>query len=135
MLENILMWLGAGDQALTVMGPLLTVALAMFFGGSLTQLLKFPLARSVDGAWFDWTVRTVAFVSTAAFAHVLSDAITWPLEVGAGAAQPLAYKAGLAAVRRWAPWLEVSPLIGSVTPPASAIDAAEARRAERAAGD
>lgn len=131
MLETILTWMGAGDQALSVMGPVLTIALAWLFGGSLTQWLKFPLSRIVDGHWYDWTVRTLAISSTAAFAHFLSDALPWPVEIGVGVSQALAYKGAVALMRKYAPWLEVSKVIGSVVPPAAAVEAAAARAAYR----
>jgi hypothetical protein len=131
MLETILKYLGAGDAALTLMGPVLTIALAWAFGGALTQLIKFPLSKAVNDGWFEWTVRAFAVAVTAGFAHVLSDALHWSLELGTGFAQPIAYKLGLSAVRHWWPWLECSRLIGAVTPPAAAVQAAAQRRADR----
>lgn len=134
MLETILKWLGAGDEALTVMGPVLTIVLAWLFGGALTQAAKFPLSQAVMGGWYDWLVRSFAVLVTAGFAHILSQALPWPLELGVGFAQPIAYKAAIAAIRHWWPWLECSRLIGAVTPPASAVQAAAQRRADRAGG-
>lgn len=131
MLETILQWMGAGDQALSLMGPVLTIALAWLFGGALTQWLKFPLSRAGTGVWYDWTVRTLAISSTAAFAHFLSDALTWPVEIGVGVSQALAYKGAVALMRKYAPWLETSKIIGSVTPPESAIEAAALRAVNR----
>ncbi|MCC7462081.1 MAG: hypothetical protein IT480_06410 [Gammaproteobacteria bacterium] len=131
MLDNILKYLGAGDAALTVMGPVLTIALAWLFGGALTQAVKFPLSRTIAGGWYDWTVRSFAVVATAGFAHILSASLPWPLEVGIGFAQPIAYKAGIAIIRRFWPWLEVSALIGSVTPSDRALQARAQRAADR----
>lgn len=130
MLEIILKYLGATDQVLTIMGPAATVALSFLFGGALTQTLKFPLSRLIDSAWYDWAVRAIAVLAAAGFAHALSDSLPWPVEAGVGVAQPLAYKAGLATIRRFWPWLEVSPLVGSVTPPEAALRAAAQRRGQ-----
>lgn len=131
MLDTILKYLGAGDTALTVMGPVLTIALAWLFGGALTQFFKFPLSKLIGDGWFDWSVRAFAVAVTAGFAHVLSDALHWSLELGAGAAQPLAYHVGLAALRHYWPWMEVSPLIGGVVPSAAAVQAAAQRKADK----
>lgn len=131
MLDNILRWVGAGDAAITAMGPLMTIALAWLFGGGLTQFVKFPL-----NAWlgarapgcYDWCVRAVAVAATAGFAHVLSEALPWPLELGAGVTQILAYHAFRAVVKRRWPWLEASLLVGSATPSDKAVEAKADRR-------
>lgn len=132
MLETILKYLGAGDQALTVMGPVITILLAMLFGGALTQAAKFPMSKLIGDGWFDWSVGAFSVVVTALFAHLLSDSLHWSLEIGTGLTQPLAYRAGLSVIRHYWPWLECSPLIGNVTPPAAAKLAAAQRRADRA---
>ena len=131
MLEDALKWIGAGDQALLIMGPVLTIFLAWLFGGCVTQILKFPISRFIDGAWFDWSVRLLSVLVTAVFAHALSNSLNVPMDVGVGAAQPLVYKLGLAAVRKWWPWAEVSLLVGSVAPPISAYKAAADRAANK----
>lgn len=128
MLDEVLKWLGAGDAAISAMGPILTVLLSWVGGIGFTQFLKFPLSRLIDGAWYDWTVRLVAFVCSAALAHYLADSLNVALEVITGATSLLAYKGSLAAIRRYWPWLEANPMVGSVTPPQSAIDAAQARK-------
>lgn len=128
MLDNVLKWLGAGDTAISAMGPVLTILLAWLFGGALAQALKFPLSVAINNArLYDWTVRTLAIVATALFAHLLSDTLPWPLEIGVGLSQVLAYHAFRSAVRKWWPWLEVSPLVGSVEP-SDAARAAKQRR-------
>lgn len=131
MVELVLAWLGAADKTIAVMGPAATIVLAMLFGGALTQWLKFPFAHLVSDTWYDWTVRTFAVLVTMAFAHILSDSLHWTLEVGVGLFQPIAYRAGLGAVRRWWPWLELSPMVGSVQPPASAYAAAAQRQVDK----
>lgn len=132
MLQDVLQWMGAGDQALKVMGPTLTIVLAWAFGGAFTQLLKFPIQQLVAPAWFGWTVRMIAVFSTAAFAHFLSKSIPDVLELGVGAAQPIVYWASLRVIRRYWPWMEVSLMVGSTTPPASAYQAADQRKADKA---
>lgn len=131
MLETVLKWMGAGDQALVVMGPVLTIALAWLFGGSLTQWLKFPLSHFVSGHWYDWIVRTIAISSTTFFAHFLSDTLPWPVEIGVGVSQALAYKGAVALMRKYAPWLETHKIIGSVTPPERAVQSAALRAANK----
>lgn len=131
MLETVLKYLGATDQLLTVMGPAVTILLAFLFGGGLTQAAKFPLSKLIGDGWYDWSVRTFAVVMTAAFAHVLSQSLPWPVELGVGCAQPVAYKIGLAVIRKYWPWVEVSPLIGSPVPPARAVQAAAQRQADK----
>lgn len=132
MLEDILKYAGAGDAALRTMGPVLTILLSWIGGGAVAQFLKYPISRAVqDGAAFDWTVRTVAVLSAFGFAHVLSGSVTTPLEVVAAVTQPIAYWASLRLIRRFWPWLEVHPAVGSVTPPASAFVAAAERAADQ----
>jgi len=115
MLDNVLKWMGAGDAAISAMGPLLTIALAWLFGGALTQWAKFPLSRWISNKpVYDWTVRTLAVVATTAFAHLLSEALPWPLEIGVGVSQAIAYRVFIAvAQRRW-PELASSALVGSI---------------------
>jgi hypothetical protein len=132
MLEQILKWLGAGDHALSVMGPTLTIALAWVFGGAAAQTLKYPLSRLLDAAWFDWSVRTLAIAATVGFAHLLSGSVPGVLEFGAGLSQPIVYWASLRVIRKYWPWMEVSAAVGSIDPPASAYFAADQRAAEKA---
>lgn len=128
MLDNVLKWMGAGDAAISAMGPLLTIALAWLFGGACAQFLKFWLNRWIDDPRvYDWSVRALAIATTTAFAHLLADTLPWPLEIGVGLSQVLAYHAFRSAVRKWWPWLEVSPLVGSVEPSEAAYAAKDAR--------
>lgn len=131
MLDEILEWMGAGDAAIAAMGPLMTWVLAVLFGTGFTQFVKFWIARQVaDIGLYDWTVRAVAVASTAVFAHVLSDALAWPFEVGIGFSQLFVYHGSRAAIRRWWPWLEVYKAVGSVDPPEAARTAQARRVAE-----
>lgn len=133
MLEDALQFLGAGDKALATMGPVLTILLAWFGGGALAQALKYPLSRAVqDGPSFDWSVRTLAVLATIGFAHYLSKSLPGALEVVVGFLQPVAYWASLRLIRRFWPWLEVYPAVGSCTPPPTAFQAAAERRADQA---
>lgn len=128
MLDTVLSWLGAGDSAIATMGPVITIALAWLFGGALTQFLKFPLNFWIDDSTrYDFAVRALAVVSTTAFAHYLSDSLPIPVEIGVGLSQVFAYHAFRSAVRRWWPWLEVSPLVGSVNPSPRAMSAKRER--------
>jgi hypothetical protein len=133
MLDTVLKWLGAGDQALTTMGPIITWMLSCLFGGSLAQWVKYPISRKIaDSGLYDWTVRAIAIASTTAFAHILSESVTAPFEVGFGLSQPLVYHLGRAAIRKWIPWAEAAtPLIGSASPPQSAYDALAKRQASK----
>lgn len=124
MLDNLLRWMGAGDAAIATMGPVLTIALAWLFGGGLAQFVKFPLYYWInDARAYDFAVRAFAIAATTAFAHFLSEALTWPVEIGVGLSQVLAYHGFRSAVRRWWPWLETNHVVGSVSPPASAYRA------------
>jgi hypothetical protein len=132
MIENVLKWMGAADEALTVMGPILTIALSFLFGGAVAQFLKFWFARLIpDDGLYNWCVRASAVVSTTIFAHYLSDTLSLAVEFGLGFAQIGAYHAFRSSIRRWAPWLEVSPMVGSVVPPIEAVEAAAARAASK----
>jgi hypothetical protein len=133
MLDEILKWMGAGDAAIATMGPLMTWLLAVLFGTGFTQFVKFWAARQIlDLGLYDWTVRAIAVASTTLFAHVLSDALPWPFEVGIGFSQLFFYHGSRAAIRRWFPWLEVYPVVGSVIPPQAAVDAQRKRLLDKA---
>lgn len=131
MISDLLTYLGASDSALTVMGPSLTILLSFLFGGGAAQMVKFPLGTKLSGPWYDWTVRAIAVICTAAFAHFLSDTLPWAAEIGVGAAQPVAYKVCWAIVDRKWPWLETNKIIGSANPSSEAVLA----RARRLADD
>lgn len=132
MIDTVLRWIGVGDAAIAAMGPVLTLTFAWLFGGAAAQWLKFPLSRAMnrDNAAYDWSVRTMAVVLTFAFAHFIGDSLNTWFEVGIAVTQPVAYYVAIRAIRRWAPWLEVSKLIGSVEPPAEALRAAADRQAQ-----
>lgn len=130
MVNEVLAWLGATDKALILMGPTATILLSWVFGGAAAQFLKFPLSQWVGQPWFDWLVRLVAVTATFGFAHILSGNIAGPLEAGAALSQPCAYWLSLRVIRRFWPWMEISPLVGAITPPLRALEAA-AEREER----
>ena len=133
MIEEVGHWIGLGDRVISTMGPIATIVLALFFGWAVTQTIKFPLAHLITEASDEYTyvVRMFGILVTIFFAHVLSDSLPWPMELGCGFAQPFAYFLCMKAIRRFVPWLEVSPLIGSVTPPKAAIEAAAQRQADK----
>jgi hypothetical protein len=134
-LQRILGGLGASDGVIATMGPTITIILSMASGGALAQFLKFPLSRAMQEPWFSWTVRAMATLGTVLFAHTLSSAVPLWLEIGAGLLQPLCYHASLALIRRFWPWLETRKVVGSVKPPASAVQAQAQREADRAGLD
>jgi hypothetical protein len=134
-IETVLSWLGFGDQALAAMGPTLTILLSWAGGGAVAQALKYPISQIVSADWFDWIVRTIAVAATFGFAVLLSDAVSLPLAAVAGLAQPVWYHASLSVIRKFWPWLEVNPIVGSLTPPNSAYRAAAQRQADRAGQD
>lgn len=129
-IESVLQLLGFSDQALETMGPTLAILLSWAAGGAVAQGVKFPLSRTIPAAWFDWTIRTLAIVATFAFSLLLSD-MPVGLAAVAAVAQPVWYHFSLAMIRRWWPWLEVSPIVGSVSPPPSAFTAAAQRKANQ----
>ena len=133
--ESILSVMGVGDQALAAMGPTLTILLSWAAGGAIAQAVKFPLSRALAIDWFDWTVRSVAVLATAAVARLLSDSMSLGLILVAAVAQPLSYHASLSLIRRFWPWLEVSRAVGSVCPPSTAYTAAAQRAADRSGAD
>ena len=120
-LKQILSGMGASDNVIAAMGPTATIVLAILFGGALAQFVKYPVSRWItDDRLFSWTVRALAVVSTALFAHFLSETVPLWLEIGAGMVQPLCYHGSLAIIRRYWPWLENSKMVGSVNPPGTA---------------
>ena len=66
-----------------------------------------------------------------AFALLLSDAVSLALAAVAGLSQPVWYHVSLAVIRKFWPWLEVNPIVGSLSPPHSAYRAAAQRDADR----
>jgi hypothetical protein len=115
-IDDILKAWGAADQAVTVMGPLMTILFSWIGGWGVTQMLKFPIQRHCVVAWFDWSVRLTAVTSTLAFAHYLGN-IDFPLEMVAAVTQPFIYTFATRAIRHYWPWTEATKgLIGSANP-------------------
>lgn len=125
MLETILKYIGAGDQAITVMGPVLTWILSWVGGYGVTQTFKFPLKRVLPVDWSDWLVRMFAICVTWLFLHYLGTLPNW-LEPILAFAQPIGYKVIMAVVAKHWPWLEASAF-GSANPSEGAQVAAALR--------
>lgn len=89
MLDQVLKWIGAGDQAITVMGPVLTIVFAWLGGFGITQLAKFPMSRIINDVWMNWCTRSFAAVVTASLAWWIGE-MPLPLNVVIGVAQPCA---------------------------------------------
>lgn len=135
-LQRFLTAVGASDQLIAVMGPSFTILLAWVCGGAVAQFFKFPLSWYVaDDRRFSWLVRALAVLATWGFMHWLSDTVPLPLEIGLAMLQPLIYHATLAGIRRWWPWLETKPMVGSVDPPREAFMAQQIRNAEKSGED
>lgn len=132
-LQRILAGLGASDQLITTMGPSLSILLAIAGGTAAAQFFKYPLSRLIeDDGLFSWCVRAVAVAATFLLALFLSETVTWPLALVFAFLQLAVYHASLRMIRRWWPWLEAHPLVGSVEPPKEAYIARELRRIDRA---
>ena len=115
MLDLILKWISAGDQAITGMGPVTATALAMLGASSVTQMLKFPLAQVLDERWLAWTIRLLAVVLTWLALHYLTR-LPFALEVVLAVAQPYAYTVVMRVIRHRWPWLEAGKVLGSAQP-------------------
>ena len=127
MLDTLLKWIAAGDQAINGMGPVIAIAIALLGASGFTQLLKFPLVELVPDKWEKWTIRLVAIGSTFALLHWLSDLRT-ALELSIACLQPYAYSAAMAIMRRRWPWLEATRAAGSVRPSDTAVEALTLRK-------
>jgi len=114
-LDLILKWISAGDQAITGMGPIVATALAMLAAASVTQLLKFPLAQLLGERWLAWTIRLLAVVLTWLALHYLTR-LPFALELVLAVAQPYAYTVVMRVIRHRWPWLEAGKVLGSAQP-------------------
>jgi hypothetical protein len=103
-ITQILQAIGAGDAAINVMGPTLTIAFAWIAGIAVAQLVKFPLAKFVSNDWYGYIVRIVGVMTAFLFAHYLSSHLSVPLEMFTAVCQPIIYALLQAAADRWAPW-------------------------------
>ena len=99
--------LGASDEALTVMGPTLTIILALVAGIAVGQGVKWPLSLVVKGDAHGYLVRMCAVFATFSFAHFASNHLSVPLEVLTAITQPLVYLGLKGATAKWAPWANV----------------------------
>jgi len=128
MLNTLLEWMGAGDQAIRTMGPVLSIALAWLGGFGFTQAVKFPIAQLLDARWHNWVTRTVAVMSSWACAHYVGD-LPNMVEFIVAMLQPAAYSVGMGVLRHWWPWLEAGKVLGSAKPSQEAQDAMAQRKA------
>jgi len=126
-LDLILKWISAGDQAITGMGPVVATALAMLASSSVTQLIKFPLAQLLEGRWLEWTVRVLAVALTWLALHTLTR-LPPALEVVLAAAQPYVYTLVMRLIRHRWPWIEAGKVLGSARPSDESQEALRVRR-------
>jgi hypothetical protein len=98
---------GAGDAAITAMGPIFTIALALIGGIAVGQGVKFPLSLVLKGDAHGYVVRICAVFATFCFAHFLSNHLSVPLEVLVALCQPLVYLGLKAATAKWLPWASI----------------------------
>lgn len=122
MLEHILKWMGATDDAILAMGPVLSIAIAWLGGYGLTQTVKFIMERVIPDDWYDWAVRVFAIMVTFGFAWELSD-MPPILCAAVAVVQPRIYSLSMAVVRKRWPWLEAGFIAGSANPAPDAIQA------------
>lgn len=115
MLDEILKWMGAGDQAITAMGPVLTIILACIGGYAVTQTAKFPIAEFSLPSRAKWWTRGVSILATWLFAHYLGE-LPVMLEVLVALTQPVLYTLTMRIVRHRWPWLEATRTVGSADP-------------------
>lgn len=122
MLEQLIRALQAGDQIIGSMGAFTGMVLAMVAGMSLTQVVKFPLARLVNDAWLDWTIRLVGIAATWLIARLIVS-LPAPLPLITALAQPIVYRGAMGVIRHWWPWLEAGKVLGSARPSEAALQA------------
>jgi hypothetical protein len=127
MLETILQYLGAGDNAIVEMGPTLTVVLAFLFSYGVTQYLKdWVKLLGMQDRFYDLMVRTIASVLAFAFAFLLGGLKSWVFALGVGFLQPVVVHMSLQVIwKRW-PHLKTTRALGSTHPTESDIAAAVA---------
>ena len=102
---DVLQGLGAGDSAISYMGPSLTIALSYIAGIAVAQGAKFPLWMLSKDPLHGYLVRVVGVMTAFLFAHYLSNHLSVPMEVFVAVTQPLAFMVLRAAADKWAPWL------------------------------
>ncbi len=131
-IAKLLKLLGAGDQLIAAGGPSATWVLAMLFGVAGAQALK-PIYKDwLSPAAFNALTRGIAILLPFFFAHHLADSLNVAWEVAAGFCSMGFYHITRTLIRRKWPWLEVSPAIGAVDPPATALQAKAQRAADKA---
>lgn len=132
-LQRILSALGASDQLIATMGPSLAILLAIAGGTAVAQFFKYPISWYVtDDKKFSWLVRAVAVGATFLLALSLTESVRWPLALVFAFLQLAIYHGSLQLIRRWWPWMEVHPAVGSMDPPDQAAHAKAQRAADKA---
>jgi hypothetical protein len=135
-MQRILAALGASDQLIATMGPSLAILLAIAGGTAAAQFFKYPISWYVtDDKKFSWFVRAVAVASTFLLALSLTETVRWPIALVFSFLQLAVYHASLSMIRRWWPWLEVHPAVGSLDPPGEAAQAKAQREADKRMDD
>lgn len=106
--------LEAADRLIGSMGPGLTFVLSVLGSNVLTQIMKAPLAHKIPEPWFSLVIRVLALTFAVLLMCNLSDAITWRSALLLAPASVMFYHASLSLIRRFWPWLELHPMVGSV---------------------
>lgn len=122
MLDEVLRWAGAGDQAITAMGPTVAIALALLGGFGVTQFLKFLIAEFVTDRWRAFVIRLVAVVSTWCFAHSIGGLPTG-VELVVAFSTLFVYWLVQTTLWHYFPWLEAGKIVGSAVPSNDAVQA------------
>jgi hypothetical protein len=125
-LDNIIKAFQAGDTIIGGMGGFTAMVLSMAAGMSITQVVKFPIARLIPDAWCAWSIRLVGIGATWSIARLIVS-LPFPLPIVTALVQPLVYTAGMAMIRHFWPWLEAGKLLGSAAPSDAALQAKAAR--------
>lgn len=134
-IERAVKIIAVADQIITAGGPFLTFVLAMLFGVAAAQALKFLYKGDLREPWDSRLTQVIAIAAAVFFAHCLSKSLNWGWKIAAGFSSIGFYHVTLMAIRKWVPWLEVSPLVGACHPPASAEQAAVQRQIEKIGGN
>ena len=127
MIDMIVQALQAGDGVLKDMGAFTGAVLAMIAGMSLTQVIKFPIAKVLGDGWREWTIRITGIIATWSIARLIVS-LPAPLPVITALAQPFVYTGAMAVIRHFWPWMEAGKLVGSAAPSEEAVAIRAARK-------
>jgi len=105
---RVLQAVGAADEAIKYMGPVLTIVMASVGSYVITQLFKFPIAYLVKDPWHGYATRYFSVIVAFLFAHYLSNHLSVPMEVITACAQPILYAICQSVAARYVPWIRTS---------------------------